>query len=1229
MRNYSIFNNTTEKCHHLSNYNITGNPQERKCLECDISALADNRVPVLNKYSKIDQLWRLTEVDFTLEPLIRAENSLGFKILRTLVDFSTCSTIIEEYSYRIKQLIVLLLNKSYMSHQAVYLFSHLLLKVNSISTVHQRTPILFLISYIVKKYNCFELVQNYNQIVPLFDKFINLLIQTQDDDSRISIIRVVTSIISNWPKELHPPRSINSLSSCITDVLRHGDNEIKSECLLLSCVLLQEEGVVSNYRADISREDNIKLYCESLKALMFTNDTNQQKIAMQFLCDLLSSSHTNNTAHLCLKHDLVEHVFELISNCNEEFTLKAGIEVISLFSTADEFFAQCHHIFAIDPLLKILSSSIKDNIYSIALQVFSILTTILSTVASSRSALSKNDQFAKLLSSIECTIDHHQHDISTSAVMLLTQVLSPYSVTMWFEEYEAKISSILCKAFEKLNSLEISTPILDTDNYDPNNRQLNPSFALFFSTLMEATLSAIRSIFLYEAKNPSSTTQTTEKKSAHLKPVLLVFCEQVLIPTFFALLNHLSPNNVKCFCSIIVELVNYTNEAKELATKLVDMSLIQSLWNYQNNRQDVGQIINEAISSTCMVLIDDKDEKSYADTELKGFLNLRSICDFNDLPSYLIRKYPHQYSSKQAGYIILVYILGQTGDFLSHELWTLLAMVVKQLHIQSNSSNNNTNRSSSCNSLIVKSVMFLVSCYLNKNENSGNYWLQNYSDILIALKQLGKYLSPELIYTQNINLIKFVYQYDNFSHFQRPFMQFWFKNLISLSESRLNKTVQEMMSFMTTTPKIQDDVINYCYKFNIGIIKGYVLFIQTLFSQQTDSSVSQSLLPASMQTLELLLTAPRSEPLKEDLTSLILKVLLTCHHAHLDDTTPNAKLVYQLMQYTLQENQTTTQIALQSVNLINAKLKNHHTKTSYSLINLVVNHVEFMNNLFQKISQKSQFIMEHALLYSTIITITFETNVKMTSKLELSYLIKNLQLNNKSIRIGSLNVLSRIFQTRQLNLLRDVDCSTLQLSPSEKLISSLKELIFLLYNGMLAEDTSIQENTAMCLSAVMEYAYSLNWAAKLLRQLFTMRWSEYLLQILFQGSIPDISLISTIYFCKTLITTVYSESQSVKKTIFDHIYNLFKTVKLDGLINYNFYDFFRETLPFLQGDVERELVETISDTFEMLKKKSLIETGTHQVCNDINEDQIMPISTKFNNQSNIVDMDTDVFIGMQ
>ena len=1199
---YSRYDCSSARCPHNTKYSL-GNPPKWKCVECSVQLINDSRVPLLSKYSAIDELSYAAENKLDFDKILNLGQEAGPKLARVLIDFSMSNLVLEEYVSRIRELIITILEYQSACQQRQYIISHLLMKINNMPLSRQQGPSLCLFVLLIERFSGSEMAINPAQVSHLLDKLICYLLEP-DPSTQALLLKGTSTVLQHWTVEILSEFQLTRLTSALIHILDHSGSQVMySQSFILFSTLFQRANLRAPLCRTLSSEYNLKTCLESVKKLVLTTDADWQTSGLQFLFELISMDQ--KFLEFCLKSDMAEYMFECSGCTQQDSTMQLVLTTIATFCNSELFFSQMHHFFAIQPLNKILNQTLESNAYHNVIKTLEILTRIFQIGPVRGPVVSREGDLKSCLVQIKKTVGHHNSEIATLSTHLFSLLLRQEITSSIKLETEALIVMIFREIQEKLSSINTAS-VLKEDNYTEDRDVISLTFENYFSLSLSCELSGLKVVFVREIKQrTNSDSKEEEEEATPLKDFLLAFYEQYILPNFLRLLFRFSHQVVTYFSHITLELISNISQSVELVIRLVESSLLQNLWNLrlQRNDEEMEMSLNHLIKQLCCVLVREQEEREYVSEYIDSFLALRSSCTFSEVTKHLVENMPSRGFNQQAtGFIAILYLLLQRSAVELVNFNLFLVTFAQQIFPTGFGVS-----SGKLNKIIVKHYLFLSSYLSNCEESSGLSHQPNPLDVLI--EQLSPSIAePESLYTHHTLLIRLVY-YERepcLVELRRPFLRLWFTQLREMADLEADEYGDLMITLILAFSELRQDICQLNDEFEVDTRTGLLALSRKVLKSDGSNSY-EGFLKRTVASLEHNLTMPWNERLGEEINNNILELLVLAYQFHTQHVSLSIKLAYHLINLILNEKSTKKTLK-NAIDLINLMLKTEAKVEERQILSLTVGHEEFLKSISRKDMVQNPDVFENcAFLLATLINRCGVVDLKFPIELVFEEFIEMMLDEDVYPQKGALNIISQILVTRKLSIFQEFQKEKFSLVPSRKLIERLCSLVFLLYNLMVDADVGTQENATSCLVILIDCAYSFNWDDKILKELFTNKWNDCLLEMMFLRA-GDIEIVAVTYYCKKLITSVYSKEFASTNAIFNEVYKLFTTVKLDRLTSLAFYDFFRESIPHLEAAVVRDNLKTICDTFELVKQDAKVANHINFDKTKINSDQLMPLS---------------------
>ncbi|KAI6654646.1 hypothetical protein LOD99_1040 [Oopsacas minuta] len=740
---YPKFDNT--RCTHNTRYSV-GNPPKWKCVECSLLLLNDSRIPLINKYTTIDELCYAAENKLDFNNTLSCGHDTGFRLARVLIDFSLSNLVLEEYSKRLQDLVISLLESPNSCQQRQYILSHLLMKINNIPLTRKQEPALCLFVELTERYSGSEFASNPSQISHLLDKLIYFLLEPDPAIQNV-ILRGISSMLQHWSIGILSELQLTRLSSALVQIIdRSGSYSMYSQSFIILSTLLQQSQLRAILCRSIASESSIKPCVEGIKKLILSSDTNWQTSGLHFLLELISLEQS--FLEFSLKSDLAEYVLECSASSLQDSVLQLVLANLAVFCKDITYFSQMHHLFAVVPLYRILRYSIDSECYHRLLKCVDILVSIFETGATRGPVISKEEEYVTSLEQIKCAVGHHNTEIAIASSHLFSLMLKQELASSLKSESEVLVVSIFAEIQKRITTMEQTHSFIKQE-YPTENRDVNTNFEEYFGTTLNCELSALKAVFVREIKQVVRSDSNENK----LKDYVLVFYEQFLLPTFLKLIYQLSPRTTTQFCYITLELVSNIPQSVELTNRLVECSLIQILLNIRlrgsEEKRDVS--INNLIKQLCIVLIRDQEESICVSEYIDSFLGLGVCSTFNDVTKFMLDNVTSGRLDQQIiGFIAILYLIIQRSVvnllYFKQFLVTTTQFIFTQCSLPSRRLKN----------ILLKYIIFLTS-YLSNSEDLTDRDQQ--ISIIDCLNEEMRSFSSELsiLYTHHVLVIRLVY----------------------------------------------------------------------------------------------------------------------------------------------------------------------------------------------------------------------------------------------------------------------------------------------------------------------------------------------------------------------------------------------------------------------------------------------------------------------------------------
>ena len=1195
IHSYPKLDNT--RCAHNTRYTV-GNPAKWKCVECSLSLLNDSRIPLINKYTAIDELCYAAENKLDFNNTLSCGHDTGPRLARVLIDFSLSNLVLEEYSKRLQDLVVSLLESPNSCHQRQYILSHLLMKINNIPLTRKQGPALCLFVELTERFSGSEFATNPSQISHLLDKLIYILLEPDPTIQNV-ILRGISSMLQHWSIGILSELQLTRLTSALVQIIdRSGSPSMYSQSFIILSTLLQQEQLRALLCRSLAAESCLKPCVEAVKKLVLSSETTWQTSGLHFLLELISLEET--FLGFFLNSELAEYLLECGASSQQDSVLQLVLANLAVFCRASTYFSQMHHLFAVLPLCKILKFSIDSDCYHNVVKCVSILTGLFESGAERGPVISREEDLVTSLHQIKDAVGHHNPEIAITSSRLFTLILKQDLTASISEDTEVLLVSVFSQIQKRITTMDKSTPFIKQE-FSSDSREVNSTFEEYFCATLHCELSALKVVFVREIKQVLK----SDSHRKQLKECVLVFYEQFILPTYQELIHQLSPMVTTQFCYITLELVSNIPHSLQLVTRLVESSLIQNLWNtrLRRNEEKMDTSVNNLVKKFCCVLIQDQEESMMVSEYIDSFLALRICITFNDVTKFMLEHVTAGRLDQQIiGFIALLYLIIQRSVVeLSHFKQFLITssnFLFTQCSMPSRKLKN----------ILLKYVIFLTS-YLSNSEDIGGRGLQ--VSIIDCLNEEMRIFSDNLsvLYTHHVLLIRLVYCVNEacLVAMRLPFFRLWLIDSRHLTEQEASERADILITLIIASSYLAADLMRLCQEFESETRTGLFILTRRLLIL-TAQVPNERFLRKIISSLEYNLTKPRNESLEEKAISQLLELLILAYHIHFRYTTMSIKLSYQLINLVLNDKCDSRTIS-NAITLINSMVKVESKIGERQVLTLIIGHQDFLKVSFKKYFNKESFVFQQcAFLVSTLIKQCNVTNLLFPIEIEFENLINILLTNNRYVRSGALNVAARIFETKQLCLLQEFKKEKYILAPSENLRKSLSGFVFLLYNLMIDTDASTQENATSCLAFLIDCVYSFNWGDKTVKELFRNKWNRFLLETLFLG-LDDISVVVITFYCKKLITKVYRQDPTDKCALYNQVFKRFTTAKLYQLSSLAFYEFFRESIPQLEAPFVRDTLDTICSTFEETKKNVKSDNDNDTQISEINNDQKMPLTT--------------------
>ena len=1195
LKSYPSFDSA--RCTHKTRYSV-GNPPKWKCVECSLLLLNDSRIPLINKYTAIDELCYAAENKLDFDKVLSCGQDVGAKLARVLIDFSLSNLVLEEYAKRLQELVISLLESPNSCQQRQHVLSHLLMKINNIPLTRKQGPALCLFVELTERFNGSEFATNPSQISHLLDKLIYFLLEP-DPSLQTVILRGISSMLQHWSIGILSELQLTRLAAALVQIVDRSDSQaMYSQSFIIFSTLLQQTHLRPVLCRALAPDSSLRACVEAVKKLLLSSDTNWQTSGLHFLLELISLEPS--FLEFCLAADAAEYLLECSAGAQLDSILQLVLANLSVFCKENNFFSQMHHLFAVQPLCKILKLSLESESYQSVLTSVGILTRLFEVGAARGPVISREEDFAKSIKQLKGAVGHHNYEIAIASSQLLALILKQDLTSSLQTDSEVMIVSLLSEIHKRITTMDKSEPLLKQE-YRTETREINDTFQDYFSAILCCELSALKAVFAREIKQVARSDAQSGKE---LKEYVLVFYEQFILPTFLEFLYSYSPRVTTHFCHITLELACNIPQSLELVSRLVESALIQNLWSIrlQRREEEMEMSVNHLIKQFCCVLVCDQEENVCVSEYIDSFLGLRIGCTFNEITKFMIENVTSGRMDQQIiGFVSLLYLTVQRS--VVELLYFKQFLTTISLHLF----NRCSMPSRRLKHIILKYVVFLIS-YLSNSEDIGVWG--NQPSIMDSLEAQLRSFSDNLslLYTHHILIIRFVYCVNEpcLAPLRMPFLRLWLIHSKDMAEQEAEERGEIMLKLILASTQLPIDIGVLSHEYQPNVRTGMFILLKNILISPS-RIFNEIFLKTIISSLEHSLTTPRNELLDEESINQLLQLLILAYQLHYKYTTPSIKLSYQLINLVINDNYDNKTIS-NAFDLINATLKVEANLRDQQVLTLTVGHQDFLARSFKKYFNKDSNVFQHfAFLISTLIKQCIQSQVAFPIELQFEVMLQVLMTTDHHIRSGALNVMSRVFETKQLSLFQEFKKEKFKIAPSKKLLQGLSGLVFLLYNLMVDTDASTQENATSCLTFLIDCAYSFHWDDKSLKDLFTNKWNDYLLEALFLGLV-DIRVIVITHFCKKLITKVYSQNPSDKSTLYNQVFKLFTTTKLSQLSSLAFYEFFRESIPQLESTFVRDTLDTVCDTFEAAKKSAVSDSDRDMCISGVNIDQTLPIT---------------------
>ena len=1195
LKSYPSFDNA--RCAHKTRYSV-GNPPKWKCVECSLLLLNDSRIPLINKYTAIDELCYAAENKLDFDKVLSCGQDVGAKLARVLIDFSLSNLVLEEYAKRLQDLVISLLESPNSCQQRQYVLSHLLMKINNIPLTRKQSPALCLFVELTERFNGSEFATNPSQISHLLDKLIYFLSEP-DPTLQTVILRGISSMLQHWSIGILSELQLTRLGSALLQIVDRSDSQAMcSQAFIIFSTLLQQTQLRPVLCRALAPESSLRACVEAVKKLVLSSDNNWQTSGLHFLLELISVEQS--FLEFCLTADIAEYLLECSVGTKQDSILQLVLANLSVFCNCNNFFSQMHHLFAVQPLSKILRLSLESESYQSVLSSVRILTKLLEAGAARGPVISREEDFANSILQLKGAVAHHNSEIAIASSQLFALMLKQDLTASLKTENEVLVVSLFSEIHKRITTMDKSQAF-QKQEYNAESREVNNTFENYFSAILCCELSALKAVFVREIKQVA---RSDPQNGKELKEYGLVFYEQFILPTFLEFLYQYSPRVITHFCYITLELACNITQSLELVSRLVESALIQNLWNIRlrRNEEEMEMSVNHLIKQFCCVLVRDPEESAYVSEYIDSFLGLRVCCKFNEITKFMIENLTSGRLDQQIiGFLSLLYLTVQRSVVEPLYFKQFLTTTIQHLFTRC------TLPSRRLEHILLKYVIFLIS-YLSNSEDVGGWGHQ--PSIIESLEEQLRSFSDNLslLYTHHILIIRFVYCVNApcLVALRKPFLRLWLIYSKDMAEQEAEERGEIMLTLILASNHLSIDIGALSHEYQPDVRTGMFMLIKKVLTSPS-RICNEVFLKTIISSLEHSLTTPRNEVLDEESIDQLLQLLILAYQLHYKYTTLSIKLSYQLINLVINEKYDKKTIC-NAFDLINSTLKVGANLGDQQVLTLTVGHQDFLASSFKKYFNKDSIVFQHiAFLISTLIKQCSETNIAFPIELQFESIIQILMTTDHRIRSGALNVVARVFETKQLSLFQEFKKEKFKIAPSAKILESLSGFVFLLYNLMVDTDASTQENATSCLAFLIDCAYSFNWDDKNLKALFTNKWNDYLLETLFQGLV-DISVVVIMHFCRKLINKVYSQNPSDKSTLYNQVFKLFTTTKLSQLSSLAFYEFFRESIPRLESTFVRDTLDAVCDTFEAAKKSVMPDNDRDMCISGVNMDQIMPIT---------------------
>ena len=1022
------------RCTHKTRYSV-GNPPKWKCVECSLLLLNDSRIPLINKYSAIDELCYAAENKLGFDKVISSGQDIGAKLARVLIDFSLSNLVLEEYAKRLQDLIICLLESPNSCQQRQYVLSHLLMKINNIPLTRKQGPALCLFVELTERFNGTEFATNPSHISHLLDKFIYFLLEP-DPSLQTVILRGINSMLQHWSIGILSELQLTRLGSALVQIVDSSDSQaMYSQSFIIFSTLLQQAQLRPVLCRALAPECSLRACVEAVKKLIMSSNANWQTSGLHFLLELISLKPS--FLEFCLTADTAEYLLECSVGTQQEAILQLVLANLSVFCKENNFFSKMHHLLAVQPLCKILKLSLESDNYDSVLTSVGILTRLFEAGAARGPVISREEDLSKSILQLRGAVGHHNSEIAITSSQLFALMLKEDLTASIQSESEVMIVSLLSEIHTRVTSMDKSEPILKQE-YKSVDREINDTFQRYFSAILSCELSALKSVFVREIKQVVGADPHNGKE---LKEYVLVFYEQFILPTFLEWLYYYSPRVITHFCHITLELACNIPQSLELVSRLAESSLIQNLWNVrlQRKEEEMEMSVNHLIKQFCCVLVCGQEESMCVSEYIDSFLGLRIGCTFNEITKFMLENITTGRLDQQIiGFISLLYFTVQRA--VVELLYFKQFLTTVSLHIF-NRCNLPSRR---LKHILLKYVIFLTSYLSNSEEISGWGHQPSIMDSLGAqLRTFSDNLS--LLYTHHVLIIRFVYCVNQpcLVALRMPFLRLWLINSKDMAEREVDERGEIMLTLILASNQLSVDIGILSHEYQLDVRTGIFILLKKILTSPSRIS-NEIFLKTIISSLEHNLTTPRNELLEEEAINQLLQLLILAYQLHYRHTTLSIKLSYQLINLVIidsYDNRTKSN----AFDLINATLKVGGNLRDQQVLTLTVGHQDFLTGSFKKYFNKDSIVFQHfAFLISTLIKQCHQSNVTFPIEFQFEEMLQILMTSDPRIRSGALNVVSRVFETKQLSLFQEFKKDKFKIAPSKKLMENLSGLVFLL-----------------------------------------------------------------------------------------------------------------------------------------------------------------------------------------